>query len=102
MSKILGQDKSDAVKAVFVAHNDTSLGGCSNVSAVRAVLDENFHDALLVVDGAAALEARDFHMDAWEVDVVVATRPKTVMAPDGLTVLGVSAKARPMLRFAAE
>lgn len=92
-SRLLGQDRHDEIKAVFVTHNETATGVASDVAAVRRALDENFHDALLFVDGVSSVGSLDFRMDEWEVDLVVTGSQKGLMLPAGLGILGVSEKA---------
>ena len=93
ISRRLGSDAKDEIKAVFVTHNETSTGVTSDIAAVRRALDENFHDALLFVDGVSSIGSLDFRMDDWEVDLVVAGSQKGLMLPAGLGILGVSEKA---------
>ena len=93
ISRRLGSDAKDEIKAVFVTHNETSTGVTSDITAVRRALDENFHDALLFVDGVSSIGSLDFRMDEWEVDLVVAGSQKGLMLPAGLGILGVSEKA---------
>lgn len=92
-SRLLGQDRNDEIKAVFVTHNETATGVVSNVKAARRALDENFHEALLFVDGVSSVGSLDFQMDAWEVDLIVTGSQKGLMLPAGLGILGVSPKA---------
>lgn len=92
-SRILGQDSTDEIKAVFVTHNETATGVTSDVAAVRRALDQNFHDALLFVDGVSSIASLDFQMDAWGVDLIVTGSQKGLMLPAGLGILGVSPKA---------
>ncbi|NRB00961.1 MAG: aminotransferase class V-fold PLP-dependent enzyme [Rhodobacteraceae bacterium] len=92
-SRVLGRDKDDKIKAVFVTHNETATGVTSNVSAVRKALDENFHDALLFVDGVSSIGSLEFQMDTWEVDLIVTGSQKGLMLPAGLGILGASQKA---------
>lgn len=92
-SRLLGQDRDDAIKAVFVTHNETATGVASDIAAVRRALDENFHEALLFVDGVSSVASLDFRMDEWEVDLVVTGSQKGLMLPAGLGILGVSEKA---------
>ncbi|WP_424972722.1 pyridoxal-phosphate-dependent aminotransferase family protein [Dinoroseobacter sp. S76] len=92
-SRLLGQDRKDEIKAVFVTHNETATGVASDVAAVRRALDENFHDALLFVDGVSSVGSLAFEMDRWEVDLVVTGSQKGLMLPAGLGILGVSEKA---------
>ncbi|MDG1116873.1 MAG: aminotransferase class V-fold PLP-dependent enzyme [Flavimaricola sp.] len=89
----LANDCKDEIKAVFVTHNETATGVASDVAAVRRVLDENFHDALLFVDGVSSVGSLDFQMEAWGVDLVVTGSQKGLMLPAGLGILGVSEKA---------
>ncbi len=99
-ARLLGRDKHDEIKAVFVTHNETATGVASDVAAVRRALDENFHDALLFVDGVSSIGAMDFRMDDWGVDLAVSGSQKGLMLPAGLGLLGVSAKALEAARHA--
>jgi alanine-glyoxylate transaminase/serine-glyoxylate transaminase/serine-pyruvate transaminase len=89
----LGADKHDAIKAVFVTHNETATGVTSDVAAMRRVLDDCFHDALLFVDGVSSIGSIDFRMDDWGVDLAVTGSQKGLMCPAGLGILAVSEKA---------
>lgn len=89
----LGADKHEEIKAVFVTHNETATGVTSDIAAVRRVLDECFHDALLFVDGVSSIGSIDFRMDDWRVDLAVTGSQKGLMLPAGLGILGVSQKA---------
>jgi alanine-glyoxylate transaminase/serine-glyoxylate transaminase/serine-pyruvate transaminase len=91
--RILGRDKNDDIKAVFVTHNETATGVVSDVEAVRRVMDECFHEALLFVDGVSSIGSMDFRMDQWGVDLAVTGSQKGLMMPAGLGILGVSPKA---------
>lgn len=92
-SRRLARDTQDEIKAVFITHNETATGVTSDVPAMRRALDENFHDALLFVDGVSSVASIDFRMDEWEVDLVVTGSQKGLMLPAGLGILGVSEKA---------
>lgn len=89
----LGADKDSKIKGVFVTHNETATGVTSDVAAVRRVMDECFHDALLFVDGVSSVGCIDFRMDAWGVDLAVTGSQKGLMLPAGLGILGISQKA---------
>jgi len=92
-ARILGADTKGDIKAVFATHNETATGVTSDVAAVRRVMDECFHDALLFVDGVSAIGSVDFRMDDWRVDLAVTGSQKGLMLPAGLGILAVSAKA---------
>jgi len=91
--RILGRDKNDEIKAVFVTHNETATGVVSDVEAIRRAMDSCFHDALLFVDGVSSIGSMDFRMEAWGVDLAVTGSQKGLMMPAGLGILGVSQKA---------
>jgi len=93
VTRRLGRDTKDEIKAVFVTHNETATGVTSDVAAIRAALDTCFHDALLFVDGVSSVASIDFRMDAWGVDLAVTGSQKGLMCPAGLGILAVSPKA---------
>lgn len=92
----LQADKTHAIKAVLVCHNETATGVTSDVAAVRRILDDLGHPALLFVDGVSSIASIDFRMDAWGVDVAVCGAQKGFMMPTGLAIVGVSEKAMAM------
>lgn len=89
----LEADKQHAIKAVLVTHNETATGVTSDVAAVRRILDDLGHPALLFVDGVSSIASIDFRMDDWGVDVAVAGSQKGFMLPTGLAIVCVSEKA---------
>ena len=91
--RILGDDRYDEIKAVFVTHNETATGVTSDIAAARRALDTCFHEALLFVDGVSSIASMPFLMDEWEVDLAVTGSQKGLMCPPGLGILAVSQKA---------
>ena len=91
--RVLEADTSHAIKAVLVCHNETATGVTSSVKAVRAILDDLGHPALLFVDGVSSIGSLEFRMDEWGVDVAVSGSQKGFMLPTGLAIVGVSQKA---------
>jgi alanine-glyoxylate transaminase/serine-glyoxylate transaminase/serine-pyruvate transaminase len=89
----LSNDLHREIKAVMVVHNDTSTGITSNVAAIRRVIDETKHPALLMVDAVSSLAAIDYRHDEWGVDVTVCGSQKGLMLPPGLAFNAVSPKA---------
>ena len=89
----LSNDKAHAIKAVLVCHNETATGVTSDVKAVRQILDDLGHPALLFVDGVSSIGSLDFRMEEWGVDVAVSGSQKGFMMPTGLSIVGVSLKA---------
>ena len=92
-ARILGADTRGDIKAVFATHNETATGVTSDVAAVRLVMDECGHNALLFVDGVSSIGSVDFRMDDWRVDLAVTGSQKGLMLPAGLGILAVSEKA---------
>ncbi|WP_457647349.1 pyridoxal-phosphate-dependent aminotransferase family protein [Profundibacter sp.] len=81
---VLRADTEGRIKAVMAVHVDTSTSVRNDIPALRAVMDQVGHDALLMVDCIASLAVERFEMDAWGVDVVVAASQKGIMVPPGL------------------
>jgi alanine-glyoxylate transaminase/serine-glyoxylate transaminase/serine-pyruvate transaminase len=81
---VLRADTEGRIKAVMAVHVDTSTSVRNDIPALRAVMDQTGHDALLMVDCIASLAVEPFEMDAWGVDVVVAASQKGIMVPPGL------------------
>jgi alanine-glyoxylate transaminase / serine-glyoxylate transaminase / serine-pyruvate transaminase len=80
----LQQDRSHAIRAVLVVHNETATGVTSDIAAIRRAIDAAQHPALLFVDGVSSIGCIDFRMDEWGVDGAVAGSQKGFMMPAGL------------------
>ena len=93
IGEALAKDVEHCIKAVCVVHNETSTGAMSDVAAVRAVINETRHPALLMVDTISSLASIDFRHDEWGVDVTVGGSQKGLMLPPGLGFNAVSDKA---------
>ena len=89
----LSNDKDHKIKAVLVCQNETATGVRSDVLAIRKVLDDLNHPALLMVDGVSSVASYEFRMDDWGVDCVVSGSQKGLMLPAGIGILGLSQKA---------
>jgi len=86
-------DKSHAIKAVCVVHNETSTGVTSKIAEVRKAIDRAKHPALFMVDTISSLASMDYRHDEWGVDITVAGSQKGLMLPPGLSFNAVSEKA---------
>jgi alanine-glyoxylate transaminase/serine-glyoxylate transaminase/serine-pyruvate transaminase len=89
----LNDDKSHAIKAVCVVHNETSTGAASRIDAIRKAIDATGHPALFMVDAVSSLASVDYRHDEWGVDVTVAGSQKGLMLPPGLSFNAISDKA---------
>ena len=90
----LAEDRSHAIKAVAIVHNETSTGVTSQVAEVRRRMDTVSHPALFMVDTISSLASIDYRHDEWGVDVTVGCSQKGLMLPPGLGLNAISAKAR--------
>lgn len=89
----LSDDKSHAIKAVMIVHNETSTGVTSRVLEVREAIDRARHPALFMVDTISSLASIDYRHDEWGVDVTVAGSQKGLMLPPGLSFNALSERA---------
>jgi alanine-glyoxylate transaminase/serine-glyoxylate transaminase/serine-pyruvate transaminase len=89
----LAEDRSHAIKAVMVVHNETSTGVTSRIRDLRKAIDRAGHPALLMVDAISSLGSVDYRHDEWAVDVTVACSQKGLMLPPGLGLVAISEKA---------
>lgn len=87
------EDKSHAIKAVCVVHNETSTGVTSDIAAVRKAMDDAKHPALLIVDTISGLASADFRHDQWGIDVSVSGSQKGLMLPPGISFNALSPRA---------
>ncbi len=84
IAEVLRADTGHTIKALLAVHVDTSSSVRNNLPALRAVLDEVDHPALLMADCIASLGCDEFEMDAWGVDVMVTGSQKGLMVPPGM------------------
>jgi alanine-glyoxylate transaminase / serine-glyoxylate transaminase / serine-pyruvate transaminase len=89
----LAEDRSHAIKAVLVVHNETSTGVTSRVPAIRQAIDRASHPALLMIDAISSLASIEYRHSEWGVDVTVAGSQKGMMLPPGLSFNAISDKA---------
>ncbi|MEW6643748.1 MAG: aminotransferase class V-fold PLP-dependent enzyme [Pseudomonadota bacterium] len=89
----LRDDRSHAIKAVMVVHNETSTGVTSRIAEIRKAIDRASHPALFMVDTISSLGSIVYEHDAWGVDVTVSCSQKGLMLPPGLGFNAVSDKA---------
>lgn len=90
----LRNDEAGEIKAVLVAHIDTSSGVVNDIEAVGRAIKAAGHDALFMVDAVASLGCVPFEMDAWGVDVAMSGSQKGLMSPPGLGFVAANDRAR--------
>ncbi len=81
--------------AVTVVHNETSTGVTSPIrdiaAAVRAMPGGN--DIMILVDSVSGLAGARIEMDAWDLDMVLASSQKAFALPPGIAFCAVSDRA---------
>ena len=81
--------------AVTLVHNETSTGVTSPIKeiaqAIRAL--PNGQDIMILVDSVSGLAGARIEMDAWDLDVVLASSQKAFALPPGLAFCAVSDRA---------
>lgn len=79
------------VKAVLITHNETSTGVTNPLEGLAKVVRE--FDKLLLVDAISSIGSIPCRVDAWGLDVVTSGSQKGWMAPPGLSMVSMSARA---------
>ena len=94
----LRADTSGRIKAVMSVHVDTSTSVRNDIIALRGVIDNTSHRALLMVDCIASLGCDEFRMDDWGVDIMVSACQKGLMTPPGIAFVFFSENAAKVRR----
>ncbi|WP_050930552.1 pyridoxal-phosphate-dependent aminotransferase family protein [Aestuariivita boseongensis] len=94
IAEALRADTDHRIKAVLAVHVDTSTSILNDVPALRGLLDDLGHPALLMADCIASLGCDRFEMDAWGVDVMVTGCQKGLMVPPGVSFVFFNDKAQ--------
>ncbi|WP_050603220.1 alanine--glyoxylate aminotransferase family protein [Ruegeria sp. 6PALISEP08] len=90
----LRADEKHQIKAVLAVHVDTSSSILNDIPALRKLLDDLEHPALLMADCIASLGCDRFEMDEWGVDVTVTACQKGLMVPAGVGFVFYNEKAQ--------
>lgn len=90
----LRADTTHRITAVLAVHVDTSSSVRNDIAALRALLDEIGHPALIMADCIASLGCDRFEMDEWGVDVMVTGCQKGLMVPPGVSFVFFNDKAQ--------
>jgi len=76
------------VTAVAMVHAETSTGIVNPLREVAAIADE--HGAAMLADAVTSLGGVELDMDGWGIDFVASGSQKSLAAPAGLGLIGVS------------
>ncbi len=76
--------------AFVVVHSETSTGTFQDINAMCETVRAVHPDCFMIVDAITSVLVHEFHMDAWNIDVVLGSTQKGFGSPPGLGFLGVS------------
>ncbi len=93
IAEALKADEAHEIKAVLAVHVDTSTSFKNDIAALRRVMDEVSHPALLMADCIASLACDPFEMDTWGADIMVTGCQKGLMVPPGMSFVFFNDKA---------
>lgn len=91
LETILQQDTKKEIKAVTVAHSETSTGVLNPIREMVETTQR--HGALFMVDAVTSLTTVPFEFDGWGIDLAVSGSQKGFMIPPGISFLAVSERA---------
>lgn len=83
--------ETPGIEAVLVHATESSTGVAHPIQEIAAAVRAH-PEVLMIVDGSSALGAADLPMDAWGIDVLLATS-ESLMLPPGLAFAAVGARA---------
>ena len=89
----LSNDSDHKIKALLICHNETATGVINDLVAIRKMLDDLNHPALLFVDGVSSIASVDFRMDEWGIDIAISGSQKGFMLPAGMCIVCFGPKA---------
>ena len=79
--------------AVTLTHNETSTGLTNDVATLARVIRDESPDTLVLVDAVSSLAGMPVEVDAWGLDICLASVQKGVALPPGITVVAASSQA---------
>jgi aspartate aminotransferase-like enzyme len=80
-------------RAILLTHNETSTGVENPIGELAAAVREASPETLILIDAISGLGAVPFDADGWGLDVVATGSQKSWMAPPGVAMVSVSARA---------
>lgn len=96
VTEALANDPNHEIRAVLIAHAETSTGSHADIPAIRRAMGD--HPALLAVDAIATIGCQPLPMDEWGIDVIVGASQKGLMCPPGVAPVWFSDRAASMTR----
>ncbi|MEJ2486031.1 MAG: alanine--glyoxylate aminotransferase family protein [Anaerolineales bacterium] len=85
--------KKQHYEVVTIVHNETSTGMLNPVAEIAAAIHVISPETLICVDAVSSLGGAPLEMDAWGLDLVLASSQKALSLPPGLALCAVSDRA---------
>ncbi len=82
--------KHPDANAFVIVHNETSTGVISDIEEITRAVKRINSDILVVVDAVSSLGGTGIRTDDWNIDIIVSSSQKALMAPPGLCMLAIS------------
>lgn len=91
LESALAADGEKKIKAITLAHNESSTGMMNNLEKISLIRGD--HPALLIVDTVSSMGAVNLPVDRWGVDVCFTGSQKALMLPPGLALISAGERA---------
>jgi len=85
-------------KAVIFTHSETSTGVLLDLEEICFLIRKKFPETLIIADTISSAGIVPFYMDAWSVDIALASSQKALMNPAGLACIAMSPLAQKQLK----
>ncbi len=91
LEKVISQDDKHEIKALLVAHIETSTGVVNDLRKISRIKGD--HPALLIVDAISSVGGMELRVDDLGIDVALTVSQNAMMMSPGLSLLTLSDKA---------
>ncbi len=80
------------VKAVFIAHNETSATTINDIKQISSRI-KKMSDCFIIVDAVSSIGVTEIDIDNWGIDVLIGASQKGLMSPPGIGIVAASKRA---------
>ena len=91
--------RNPGINSVFLVHNETSTGVISDIKEISKQIKEFNSEIMIIIDAISSLGGVDIQTDQWDLDVVVTSSQKALMAPPGLCLISMSDNALKRIKY---
>lgn len=94
LREFLEQDSD--FKYATIVHCDTPTGVLNNIKDICTML--NKYEIITVVDSVSSMVGEELLVDEWKIDIILGASQKAISAQPGLTIVGISEKAKECIK----